>query len=74
MVPVDLGQMQELKEEDPVTWKHLVEGDFVVTKSPLPFCNPFTHQALEKEIKGLKRFGALPGLNQDYSTTHNQNR
>ena len=49
------------------TWNVLCNGDFVVDKSTQAFCNLFTDQALEQEIKVLKKHGALPGITQDES-------
>ena len=56
--------MYELQKNDPATWERL-KKDFVVTKSTEAFCNLFVDQALEQEIKELKRHGHLPGLTQD---------
>ena len=65
LMPVHLAQMHELKTTDPLTWEALKNGDFVVTKSMKAFCNVFTDQGLEQEIKALKQHGALPGITQD---------
>ena len=65
LMPVHLAQMHELKTTDPLTWEALKNGDFVVTKSMKAFCNMFTDQGLEQEIKALKQHGALPGITQD---------
>ena len=64
LIAVYLGQMSEVKQNEPETWNALKE-DFVVTKSTQEFCNLFIDQGLEQEIKRLKRFGALPGLTQE---------
>ena len=64
LMTVHLGEMNELKWSDPATWERLKQS-FVVTKSTLAFCNLFTDQGLEQEIKKLKRYGNLPGITQD---------
>ena len=64
LIPIYLGQMNEVRTSDPETWE-LLKRDFVVTKSTQAFCNLFLDQGLEQEIKSLKQFGALPGLTQD---------
>ena len=64
VIPVHLAEMNELKTADPASWERL-KKDFVVTKSTEAFCNLFVDQALEQEIKELKRHGHLPGLTQD---------
>lgn len=65
LMPLHLAQMYQLEEDDPTTWEALKYGDFVVTKSMQAFCNLFTDQGLEQEIKVLKKHGALPGITQD---------
>ena len=65
LMPVHLAQMHELKTTDPLTWEALKNGDFVVAKSMKAFCNVFTDQGLEQEIKALKQHGAFPGITQD---------
>ena len=42
-----------------------MSGDFVVQKSDIPFTSLFTDQALEQEIKILKRHGGIKGVTQD---------
>ena len=64
LMPVHLAQMNALEKEDPSTW-HALKTDFVVTKSEVPFTALFTDQALEQEIKDLKRHGGIVGLSQD---------
>ena len=64
MIPVYLGQMNEVKKTDKETWEKL-KSNFVVTKSTIAFCNLFIDQGLEQQIKNLKRYGALPGLTQE---------
>ena len=56
--------MCKLKREDPATWERL-KKDPVVSKSTEAFVNLFIDQALEQEIKEIKRHGHLPGLTQD---------
>ena len=63
-IPIYLAEMCNLQKNDPATWERL-KKDFVVTKSTEAFCNLFVDQALEQEIKELKRHGHLPGLTQD---------
>ena len=65
LMPIYLGQMRALEEDDPETWKALKEGDFVVSKSSVPFVNVFTDQGLEQEIKTLKGSGGIVGITQD---------
>ena len=65
LMPVYLAQMNALEREDPETWEALKCRDFVVAKSEVPFTCLFTDQALEQEIKGLKRHGGMVGLSQD---------
>ena len=65
LMPVYVAQMHALKKDDPATWEALKTGDFVVSKSEVPFTSLFRDQALEQEIKGLKRYGGIVGLSQD---------
>lgn len=65
LMPPHLAQMYQLKEADPTTWEVLKNDDFVVTKSMQTFCNLFTDQGLEQEIKVLKKHSAMPGITQD---------
>jgi hypothetical protein len=67
LMPIHLAQMNALEKEDPETWESLKAGDFVVSKSDVPFTKLFTDQALEQEIKNLKRHGGIVGLSQDES-------
>lgn len=64
LMPVHLGQMRKLQQEDPQTWEALESGDFVVAKSKVPFTRLFTDQTLEQEIKKLKQHGGMVGLSQ----------
>ena len=57
LMPVFLAQMNDLERNDPNTWNDLDTGDFVVPKSITPFTALYTDQALEQEIKKLKRHG-----------------
>ncbi|XP_044180398.1 uncharacterized protein LOC114947533 [Acropora millepora] len=59
------AQMNALEHEDPDTWEAFKSGDFVVTKSEIPFTRLFTDQTLEQEIKVLKHHGGMVGLSQD---------
>ena len=45
--PVYLSQMQLFKTTDQEAWKDLKGGDFMVTKSGIPFTNLFVDQTLE---------------------------
>ena len=65
MMPVYLRQMTSLEQDDPTSWQALKEGAFVVAKSGVPFTPLFTDQALEQEIKVLKKHGGIVGLSQD---------
>ena len=65
LMPVYLGQMNELERTDPEIWKAFKDGDFVVTQSRVPFTAMFTDQALEHEIRDLKKHGGMVGLSQD---------
>jgi len=65
MMPVYLRQMTTLEQDDPASWQALKEGAFVVAKSGVPFTPVFTDQALEQEIKVLKKHGGIVGLSQD---------
>ena len=53
------------KKDNPTTWEALKLGNFVVTKSEVPFTKLFTDQTMEQEIKELKHYGAITGLSQD---------
>ena len=64
LIPVYLGQMNEVRQNEPETWAAIKEN-FVVTKSTQEFCNLFIDLGLVQEIKNLKKFGALPGITQD---------
>ena len=57
--------MRSLEESDPDVWENFMSGDFVVQKSDIPFTSLFTDQALEQEIKILKRHGGIKGVTQD---------
>ena len=59
------GKMRSLEESDPDVWENFMSGDFVVQKSDIPFTSLFTDQALEQEIKILKRHGGIKGVTQD---------
>lgn len=48
LVPIYLLQMHSLKTSDPTTWDALKAGDFMVTKSGIPFTNLFVDQTLEQ--------------------------
>ena len=63
-IPIYLGETCKLKNEDPATWERL-KKDPVVSKSTEAFVNLFIDQALEQEIKEIKRHGHLPGLTQE---------
>jgi len=62
LIPVTLARINSLEKDDRATWEALESGDFVMSKSKVPFTCLFTHQALEQEIKGLKRHGGIVGL------------
>ena len=55
----------QLQLDNPEIWECLKAGDFVVNKSGIPFCSLFTDQALEQEIKNLKRYGGIVGISQN---------
>ena len=63
-IQIYLGEMCKLKREDPATCERL-KKDPVVSNSTEAFVNLFIDQALEQEIKEIKRHGHLPGLTQD---------
>jgi hypothetical protein len=65
LMPVHLAQMFALEQEDPATWNALKSGDFVVRKSGVPFTCLYTDQALEQQIKLLKKHGGMIGLSTD---------
>ena len=65
LMPIHLAQMNALEHDDPATWDALKSGDFVVSKSEVPFTHLFTDQALEQEIKELKGHGGIVGLSQE---------
>ena len=67
LVPVYLAQMQRLKDTDQETWKALECGDFMVTKSGIPFTNLFVDQTLEQLIRELKVAGGITGITQNAS-------
>ena len=48
---VHLAQMNDLEQEDPVTWHALKNGE---AKLEVPFTKLFVCQTLEQEIKMLK--------------------
>ena len=78
LMPVHIAQMNDLERDDPAVWECLKSGDFAVNKSGIPFSSLFTDQALEQEIKHLKRHGGIVGLSQNedaldrmmYTTPH----
>lgn len=63
-MPVHLAQLKDLKREDPPTWKAFEHGEFVVSKSEIPFTKLYTDQALEQENKVLKGQGGMVGVSQ----------
>ena len=54
-----------LKEMIQIHGNALNTGDFVVQKSTTPFTALYTDQALEQEIKKLKRHGGIVGISQN---------
>ena len=62
--------MNQLKNDEPEVWMSLVAGEFVVNKSGIPFSSLFTDQALEQEIKHLKRHGGIVGISQNEDALH----
>ena len=65
LMPVHLAQLRALEHEDPSTWQAFKEGEFVCSKSEVPFTRLYTDQALEQENKVLKGQGGMVGLCQD---------
>ena len=65
LIPVYLAQMQSLKTSDPMTWDALKAGNFMVTKSGIPFTNLFVDQTLEQLIRELKVAGGITGITQN---------
>ena len=65
LIPLHLAQMNDIQENNPELWECLKSGDFVVNKSGIPFSSLFTDQALEQEIKNLKRYGGIVGISQN---------
>ena len=65
LVPVYLAQMQLLKSTDRETWNALEGGDFIVTKSGIPFTNLFVDQTLEQLIREVKVAGGITGITQN---------
>ena len=51
LMPLHLAQMNDLEQEDPVTWHALKNGE---AKLEVPFTKLFVCQTLEQEIKMLK--------------------
>ena len=78
LMPLHIAQMNKLQKTDPEIWESLKSGDFVVSKSGIPFSSLFTDQVLEQEIKNLKRYGGIVGISQNedaldrmmYATPH----
>ena len=56
-----------MKKTDPVTRDYL-KNDFVVTNLTIVFVNLLDSQGLEQQIKELKKYCALPGINQNEET------
>lgn len=65
LVPIYLLQMHSLKTSDPTTWDALKAGDFMVTKSGIPFTNLFVDQTLEQLIREVKVAGGITGITQN---------
>ena len=65
LIPIHIAQMNQLKSDDPEVWACLIVWEFVVNKSGIPFSSLFTDQALEQEIKHLKRHGGIVGISQN---------
>ena len=64
LMPIHLAQLKALEKEDILTWEAFESGEFVVTKSDIPFTKVFTDQSLEQEIKVLKGQGGIVGITQ----------
>lgn len=54
-----------LKSTDRETWNALEGGDFMVTKSGIPFTNLFVDQTLEQLIREVKVAGGITGITQN---------
>eukprot|EP00057_Strongylocentrotus_purpuratus_P016486 XP_011670960.1 PREDICTED: uncharacterized protein LOC105441514 [Strongylocentrotus purpuratus] len=65
LVPIYLLQMHLLKTSGPTTWDALKAGDFMVTKSGIPFTNLFVDQTLEQLIREVKVAGGITGITQN---------
>ena len=65
LVPVYLAQMLLLKSTDRETWNALEGGDFMVTKSGIPFTYLFVDQTLEQLIREVKVAGGITGITQN---------
>ena len=66
LVPYHIGQLQQLKEDDAKTWR-ILEDNFSVTRSGIPFTNLFVDQTLEQQIRALKVVGGITGITQNES-------
>ena len=66
LIPVQFAQMNQLDNDDPITWKVINKGNLCgKRKSDSPFTALFADQALEQKIKELKGVGHLVDITQD---------
>jgi hypothetical protein len=63
-VPEYIAKMYELQHSDPDVWDELVNGNFCVKKSLIPFTSLGVDQALEQENRTMKVLGRLRSLTQ----------
>ena len=67
MAPVYLSQMHELKEKDSERWEFLINGDFSVNKTSVPFTAIGADHATEHENRAMKVLGGIKDIANDVS-------
>lgn len=60
--PLYISDMRELQTTDPDSWKFLKDGNFVITKSTIPFTSLDPDHAIEQEHKKMKIRGGVIGI------------
>ncbi|CAG9761449.1 unnamed protein product [Ceutorhynchus assimilis] len=54
--------MESLESEDPKIWERFMDGNWVVNRSSVPFCDLCADETLEQQNRKLKIHGGLVGI------------
>ena len=65
-----IADMRYLKQNDPVTWKYFMEGNFYCQKSNIPFTAIGRDHCGEQENKVLKGRGGVSGQSSNTNSTN----